>query len=192
GRIKQRFKEEYIKLREDYSKRQEEKVYIPLSEARKNHTKIDWKTTPIVKPKFLGNKVFNNYPLEEIRKYIDWTPFFQTWMLAGRFPGILSDPVVGTEAQRLYDDAQAMLDQIVQSRSLQANGVVGFYPAFRNETDDVILSRKEGEEAFATFHFLRQQNKKAQGLPNFSLADFIAPADSARQDYIGLFAVTAG
>lgn len=191
-RIKQRFKEEYIKLREDYSKRQEEKVYIPLSEARKNHVKIDWKTTPIVKPKFLGNKVFNNYPLEEIRKYIDWTPFFQTWMLAGRFPGILSDPVVGGEAQRLYDDAQAMLDQIVQSRSLQANGVVGFYPAFRNETDDVILSRKEGEDAFATFHFLRQQNKKAQGLPNFSLADFVAPADSARQDYIGLFAVTAG
>jgi 5-methyltetrahydrofolate--homocysteine methyltransferase len=190
--IKVRFKNEYAKLREDYEKRKEQKHYISLTDARANQVKIDWKTTPITKPKFLGNKSFVNFPLEEIRKFIDWTPFFQTWMLAGRYPGILSDPVVGTEAQRLFDDAQKMLDQIVQARSLQANGVVGFYAAARTETDDVKLSKKEGEPSFATFHFLRQQNKKAQNLPNFCLADFIAPESAGRQDYMGMFAVTAG
>jgi 5-methyltetrahydrofolate--homocysteine methyltransferase len=100
--------------------------------------------------------------------------------------------VVGTEAKKLYDDAQKMLDQLVVSRSLQANGVIGFFPANANDTDDVLLSRREGEEPFATFHFLRQQTKKAQGLPNFCLSDFIAPKSSGRQDYMGLFAVTAG
>lgn len=190
--IKGRFKDEYAKLRDDYDKRKEQKHYISLSEARANQVKIDWKQTPITKPKFLGNKSFINYPLEEIRKYIDWTPFFQTWMLAGRYPGIFNDPVVGTEAQRLFDDAQKMLDQIIQGRSLQANGVIGFYAASRTETDDVKLSRREGDAPFATFHFLRQQNKKAQNLPNFCLADFIAPASSGRQDYMGMFAVTAG
>lgn len=190
--IKGRFKGEYAKLREDYEKRKEQKNYIPLAEARNNQVKINWENTPITKPKFFGNKSFINYPLEEIRKFIDWTPFFQTWMLAGRYPGILSDSIVGTEAQRLFDDAQKMLDQIVQSRSLQANGIVGFYPAVRTQNDDVKLSRKEGEQSFTTFHFLRQQNKKAAGLPNFSLSDFIAPETSQRQDYLGLFAVTAG
>ncbi|HET6542941.1 MAG TPA: methionine synthase [Chryseolinea sp.] len=190
--IKGRFKDEYAKLREDYEKRKEQKHYIPLSEARSNQVKIDWKETPITKPKFLGNKLFINFPLEEIRKFIDWTPFFQTWMLAGRYPGIFNDAVVGTEAKRLFDDAQKMLDQIIQGRSLQANGVIGFYAASRTETDDVKLSRREGEEPFTTFHFLRQQNKKAQNLPNFCLADFIAPASSGRQDYMGMFAVTAG
>ena len=190
--IKERFKLEYAKLREDYEKRKEQKNYISLAEARKNQVKIDWKETPIIKPKFLGNKSFINFPLEEIRKYIDWTPFFQTWMLAGRYPGIFNDDVVGTEAKRLFDDAQKMLDQIIQSRSLQANGVIGFYAATRTETDDVKLSKKEGEAPFASFHFLRQQNKKAQNLPNFCLSDFIAPESSGRQDYLGMFAVTAG
>jgi 5-methyltetrahydrofolate--homocysteine methyltransferase len=190
--IKGRFKDEYAKLREDYEKRKEQKHYIPLSEARANQVKIDWKETPITKPKFLGNKSFINFPLEEIRKFIDWTPFFQTWMLAGRYPGIFNDAVVGTEAKRLFDDAQKMLDQIIQGRTLQANGVIGFYAASRTETDDVKLSRREGEQAFTTFHFLRQQNKKAQNLPNFCLSDFIAPENSGRQDYMGMFAVTAG
>jgi 5-methyltetrahydrofolate--homocysteine methyltransferase len=190
--IKGRFKDEYAKLREDYEKRKEQKHYIPLSEARANQVKIDWKETPITKPKFLGNRSFINFPLEEIRKFIDWTPFFQTWMLAGRYPGIFNDPVVGSEAKRLFDDAQKMLDQIIQSRSLQANGVIGFYAASRTASDDVKLSRREGEEPFTTLHFLRQQNKKAQNLPNFCLADFIAPSNSGRQDYMGMFAVTAG
>jgi 5-methyltetrahydrofolate--homocysteine methyltransferase len=128
--------------------------------------------------------------LEEIRKYIDWTPFFQTWMLAGRYPGILKDPVVGTEAKKLFDDANRMLDDIVKNKSLQASGVIAFYAA-ASDGDDVKLFRKEDDkEAFATFHFLRQQNKKAQNLPNFSLADFISPEKG--KDYFGMFAVTAG
>lgn len=190
--IKTRFKDEYAKLREDYDKRKEQKSYISLADARKNQTNINWKETVITRPSFTGNKALINFPLEEIRKFIDWTPFFQTWMLAGRYPGILKDPVVGAEAQKLFDDAQKMLDQIIHARSLQANGVIGFYPAIRTETDDVLISRKEGEKPFATLHFLRQQNKKAPGLPNFSLADFIAPSSSGRVDYIGMFAVTAG
>jgi 5-methyltetrahydrofolate--homocysteine methyltransferase len=191
--IKLRFKNEYIKMRSDYESRKELKNYIPLSEARKNQTKIDWQTTTIKKPQFLGNKVLKNYPLEEIREFIDWTPFFQTWMIAGRYPGIFNDAIVGVEAKKLYDDAQKMLDQIIKSRSLQANGVIGFYPAVRTENDDVKLFKGENEkQPFETFHFLRQQNKKAPGLPNFSLADFIAPESSGRQDYIGVFAVTAG
>ncbi len=190
--IKTRFKDEYALLREDYAKRKEQKNYISLADARKNQTKINWSETNITKPSFIGSKALINYPLEEIRKFIDWTPFFQTWMLAGRYPGILKDPIVGTEAQKLFDDAQKMLDQIINARSLQANGVVAFYNAVRTETDDVLLSRKNREEPFASFHFLRQQNKKAPGLPNFSLADFIAPVSAGREDYMGMFAVTTG
>jgi 5-methyltetrahydrofolate--homocysteine methyltransferase len=190
--IKTRVKDEYAKLRVDYEKRKEQKNYITITEARRNQVKIDWKATKITKPQFLGNKSFINFPLEEIRPYIDWTPFFQTWMLAGRYPGIFNDAVVGVEAKKLFDDAQKMLDQIIQGRSLQANGVIGFYPAIRTESDDVKLSKKEGDSAFASFHFLRQQNKKAQGLPNFCLSDFIAPESTGVQDYIGMFAVTAG
>ncbi|HEX6892571.1 MAG TPA: methionine synthase, partial [Chryseolinea sp.] len=190
--IKTRFKDEYAKLRDDYEKRKEQKNYISLADARKNQTKINWSEAAITKPSFIGSKALINYPLEEIRKFIDWTPFFQTWMLAGRYPGIFKDPVVGVEAKKLFDDAQKMLDQIIKGRTLQANGVVAFYNAVRTETDDVMLSRKSGEEPFATFHFLRQQNKKAPGLPNFSLADFIAPVSSGREDYLGMFAVTAG
>jgi len=192
GNIKTRVKAEYAKLRLDYEKRKEQKNYISISEARKNGVKINWTETSITRPTFIGTKAFLKFPLEEIRKYIDWTPFFQTWMLAGRYPGIFNDPVVGVEAKKLFDDAQKMLDQIVHSRSLQANGVLGFYPALRTESDDVRLFKKEGEQPFATFHFLRQQNKKAPGLPNFCLADFIAPEASGRQDYMGMFAVTAG
>jgi len=190
--IKRRFKDEYAKLRLDYESRKEQKHYIKLADARANRVPVDWSQAPITKPSFLGIRQLHNFPLEEIRKYIDWTPFFQTWMLAGRYPGILTDSVVGVEATRLFQDAQKMLDQLIASRALQANGVVGFFPANATDSDDVVLSRKEGEDPFATFHFLRQQNKKAQGLPNFCLSDFIAPKSSGRQDYMGMFAVTAG
>lgn len=191
--IKQRFKSEYEKMRKDHESRRQEKHYISLDDARKNQTRIDWASTPITRPEFTGNKVLLNYPLEEISRYIDWTPFFQTWMLAGRYPGILKDPVVGAEATKLFADAQKTLEKIIREKSLQANAVIGFYPAVRTKTDDVKLYRKEGDkEPFTVFHFLRQQNKKAQNLPNFSLADFIAPEESGKLDYIGMFAVTAG
>lgn len=185
--IKQRTKEEYKRLRADHESRKTEKHYIPLAEARKNKVKIDWSATDFKKPGFIGRKEFVNYPLEELRKYLDWTPFFQTWMMAGRYPGIFKDPVVGVEARKLFDEANVMLDEIIRNKSLQASGVVAFYEAV-NTGDDVQLS--DNGKSVATFHFLRQQNKKAPGLPNFCLADFISP--DAGKDYFGMFAVTAG
>ncbi len=187
GNFKMKIKQEYKVLREDHESRKATKNYIPLAEARKNRTKINWEETTFTKPSFTGRKEFVAYPLDEIRKYIDWTPFFQTWMLAGRYPVIFKDSIVGAEAKKLFDDANKMLDEIVRNRSLQANGVVAFYPAV-NRGDDVDLM-KDGE-SFATFHFLRQQNKKAQNLPNLCLADFISP--EPWKDYFGMFAVTAG
>lgn len=184
-----KIKEEYSVMRKDHEGRQQQKNYIPLQAARDNRTKIDWTGVTFTQPSFLGRKEFVKYPLEEIRQYIDWTPFFQTWMLAGRYPGILKDSVVGVEAQKLFVDANRMLDEIVVARSLQANGVVAFYPAV-NVGDDVHLFRKGEENSFAAFHFLRQQNKKAQNLPNFCLADFVSPEKG--KDYFGMFAVTTG
>ena len=188
GAFKARIKQEYVDLRKDHEGRQQLKNYIPLDQARKNRTKMDWSQIQFTKPTFTGRKELVNYPLEEIRKYIDWTPFFQTWMLAGRYPGILKDAVVGVEATKLFEEANKMLDEIVANKSLRANGVVAFYPAV-NRGDDVELLTDQGQPK-ATFHFLRQQNKKAQNLPNYCLADFISPKES--QDYFGMFAVTAG
>ena len=187
--FKAKTKAEYKSLRADHESRKQDKHYIKLEEARNNRTKIDWAATKFTAPEFIGRKEFVKYPLEEIRKYIDWTPFFQTWMLAGRYPGIFNDEVVGKEAKKLFDDANKMLDEIVKSRSLQANGVIAFYPAV-NDGDDVKLFDKNQQNNFATFHFLRQQNKKAQNLPNFCLADFVSPEKG--KDYFGMFAVTAG
>ncbi|MFZ1808210.1 MAG: methionine synthase [Cyclobacteriaceae bacterium] len=191
--FKERVKKEYIDLRADHEKRQEVKNYIPLVEARKNKVKLNWEEAKIATPSFLGAKQLVSYPLKEIRKYIDWTPFFQTWMLAGRYPGILEDSVVGVEAKKLFDDAQRMLDEIIQNNSLQANGVIAFHPAVSTEDDNVILYTDENrDQELNRFHFLRQQNKKAANLPNFSLSDFIAPVESGKKDYIGMFAVTGG
>ncbi len=184
-------KKEYDNMRKDHESRQQLKNYIPLTEARKNKVKIDWGNTVVTKPSFLGRKVLLNYSLAEIAKYIDWTPFFQTWMLAGRYPKIFEDKVVGIEAKKLFADAQKMLAQIIADKSLQANGVVAFYPCNSTTSDDVELLDESGNKK-ETFHFLRQQNKKAQNLPNFCLSDFIAPESSGKSDYIGLFAVTAG
>lgn len=185
--IMERTKTEYKKLRADHESRKTTKHYISLADARKNKVDIDWSKTRFTKPAFLGRKEFIDYPLEEIRKYLDWTPFFQTWMLAGRYPGIFNDPVVGAEAKKLYDDANRMLDDIIRKKSLRASGVVAFYEAVR-VGDDVKLT--ENGNDVGTFHFLRQQNKKAPGLPNFCLADFISEEEG--KDYFGMFAVTGG
>lgn len=191
--FKARTKQEYASLRADHANKQQAKDYISLAEARKNRMKIDWDETVITKPQFLGVRKWESYPLAEICDYIDWTPFFQTWMLYGRYPGILSDEKVGEEARKLFEDAQVMLQKIVEEKSLQANAVVGFYPANSTGDDSVILHNEEiNKVELNRFHFLRQQNKKAQNLPNFCLADFIAPADSKKTDYLGMFAVTTG
>ena len=193
GAFKAKIKAEYVKMRSDHESRQQAKNYIPLTEARKNKVKVDWDTTTLVKPGFIGKKVFLSYPLEEIRNYIDWTPFFQTWMLFGRYPGIFEDDKVGEEARKLFADAQKMLDEIIKNKSIEANGVIAFYPAEATDTDDVILYTDDNrDKELTTFHFLRQQNKKAQNLPNFCLSDFIAPQSTGKKDYIGMFAVTAG
>ncbi len=185
-----KMKLEYTKMRKDHENRQQEKNYIKLPEARKNKVKIDWDKFVPYKPAFLGKKILLDFPLSEIREYIDWTPFFQTWMLAGRYPGIFDDSIVGVEAKKLFEDAQVMLNKIISEKRLHANGVFAFYQANSNDHDDVILYQDDKE--FAKLHFLRQQNKKAQNLPNFCLSDFIAPKSSGKQDYIGMFAVTTG
>jgi 5-methyltetrahydrofolate--homocysteine methyltransferase len=223
-------KEEYVKIREDFLNRKSDKNYISLEEARKNKVKIDWNSQTITKPQFLGNRYFINYDLAEIAKYIDWTPFFQTWELAGKFPKILDDEIVGAEARKLYADAQKMLEKIIAEKSLQANAVIGFYPCNSINDDDIVLydfeevevttqCDKHGEHKHQVFqpkkkqekeqdadvlvaessfeilevlHTLRQQNQKAENLPNFALADFIAPQETGKIDYIGFFAVTAG
>jgi 5-methyltetrahydrofolate--homocysteine methyltransferase len=187
-----RVKKEYVEMRKDHEGRQQLKNYIPLVEARKNKVKIDWNSTPITKPSFIGKRVLVNYPLDEIAKYIDWTPFFQTWMLYGRYPDIFKDEKVGVEAQKLYADAQTMLARIIAGRKLSANGVLAFYPAQSTDNDDVYLYKKDSDEVLTKLHFLRQQNKKAKDLPNFCLSDFVAPQSSGKKDYIGMFAVTAG
>jgi 5-methyltetrahydrofolate--homocysteine methyltransferase len=184
-------KSEYLDAREKHAGRTKDKNYIPFEEAKNNRIQIDWETTPITKPGFIGNKTFNSYPLSEIRDYIDWTPFFQTWMLQGKYPKILEDKVIGEEAKSLYNDANKMLDMIIADKSLSASGIIGIYPANNTNGDDIKISDEAGNE-LATFHFLRQQGKKGKNLANMSLADFVAPESSGKQDYMGCFAVTAG
>ena len=190
--IYQRMKDEYAELRESHANRKQVKNYISFSQAKSNHPKTDWAGKKMVKPKTIGNQVFNDYDIAKIREYLDWTPFFHTWMLKGKFPTILEHKVVGEEATKLYHDAQNMLDDIVAQKLLHAHAVVGLYPANSVGDDVEVYSDDSRETVLKTFHFLRQQNKKSPGLPNFSLADFVAPKDSGKADYIGGFAVTSG
>lgn len=187
--IKQ-IREEYAMLRERHRSQQRNKDFITLEEARKNKLQINWNETSVYRPEKPGLHVFNKYSLAEIAKYIDWTPFFQTWELAGKFPAILQDEVVGLEAKKLFEDAQQMLDQIICENWLQANAVIGIFPA--NSVEDDVEVYDENGSVISVFHTLRQQNKKAEGLPNYALADFVAPKQSGIKDYIGAFAVTAG
>jgi 5-methyltetrahydrofolate--homocysteine methyltransferase len=185
-------KQEYLELRESHAKRSSSKQSISLGQARQNKFFIDWSSYQPVEPKLLGNQVYQEIPIQQIVPYIDWTPFFQTWMLKGKFPAILQDKLVGNEASKLYADATEMLEEIVHSKSLTANAVVGIYPA-NSKGDDVILyDYQNKQEVTAVVHFLRQQGKKGKNLPNFSLADFVAPENTKIQDYFGFFAVTAG
>lgn len=183
-------KADYHRIREQHARKQQEKQLIPYSDAVANRLKIEWRPDDLTQPNFKGVKVFDDYPLDELRDYIDWTPFFQTWELAGRFPKIFEDEVVGNEAKKLYLDANAMLDQIINEKWLTARAVFGIWQA-NEQNDDLILTDEIGH-AVGTLHMLRQQSQKAQGVPNLSLADFIAPKESGLRDHIGAFAVTAG
>jgi 5-methyltetrahydrofolate--homocysteine methyltransferase len=186
------FAQEYEFLREDHAKRRSDKRYLPYDLAVVNGEQIDWTQYQIPAPQQPGITVLKDFPIATLVDYIDWTPFFQTWELHGKFPAILTDPVVGSEASKLYNDATALLIDIVQRRSLQANAVVGLFPAQRTGADDVNVYAPGSEELLTQFHFLRQQNEKAPGTYNMSLADYIAPEVGGQMDYIGGFAVTAG
>ncbi|MDG1105909.1 MAG: methionine synthase [Cyclobacteriaceae bacterium] len=178
---------EYEGLAVDHQSRQEAKTLITIGAARANRVGIDWQEHEVLKPSFLGTKKFESYSLEEIRKYIDWTPFFSTWMLKGKYPQIFENAIVGSEAKTLFKEANVMLDQIIAQSSLQANAVIGFFEA-QAVQDDVEIRNN----VVNRLHFLRQQGKKGPKIPNISLADYIAPKSSKKQDYIGGFATTAG
>ncbi|TCT05105.1 methionine synthase [Aquabacter spiritensis] len=182
---------EYVKLADAHARADEAKQRVPLAKARENALKLDF-TKVAPKPTFLGTRVFEDYDLADLVPYIDWTPFFQSWELVGRYPMILEDPIVGTPAKALFDDAQAMLKTIVAEKWLTARAVIGFWPA-NAEGDDIILFRDDTRKTpLATLHTLRQQLARREGRFNLALADFVAPVTSGVADYVGGFAVTTG
>ncbi|HEY0222902.1 MAG TPA: methionine synthase, partial [Pseudolabrys sp.] len=184
---------EYVKIAAAHARAQEDKVRLPLGRARGNALKLDWSGAYVPpKPTFVGTKVFDNYPIAELVDYIDWTPFFATWELAGKFPAILDDAKYGEAARPLYDDARAMLERIVKEKWFTARAVAGFWPANAVGDDILIYGDETREKPIATLHTLRQQLSKREGRFNQALADLVAPRDSGMNDYVGAFTVTAG
>jgi 5-methyltetrahydrofolate--homocysteine methyltransferase len=185
-------REEYRDVREQRSRHRPEERRQPLADARRNRLAIDWRAAAPPVPCATGLTVLEDYPLDDLVPRIDWTPFFQTWELAGHYPAILSDPRVGKAATGLFRDAQGLLDRIVRERLLRARGVLGVFRA-NAVGDDIELYADDGRtEQLAVIHTLRQQMLKPPGRPNLALADFVAPRESAVPDYVGAFAVTAG
>jgi len=210
-------KTEYAELRTAHAARQQEKNYLSIDQARAKPSGIDWSGFKAKQPSFLGVKYFEDYSLEEIAKYIDWTPFFSTWQLSGKYPRIFDNEVVGKEAKKLFEDAQALLKEIIANKSLQAKAALGFFPV-NSLGDDIIVHdyvekalevacekhgshkqvsyeiqlKDESSDKSQWLHHLRQQGQKASTLPNRCLSDFIAPLNSGETDYIGAFAVTTG
>jgi 5-methyltetrahydrofolate--homocysteine methyltransferase len=180
----QQTKNEYVGLRNQFLNKQKNKVLIPYEEAVITKEYLDWKNYKPAKPKVEGVKVFNDFDLATIARYIDWGPFFIGWEMPGRFPDVLTDKIFGTEATRLYNDAQKLVEKIVERKWFSAHGVIGFWPARSNNRDTVTLQTENGEVHLES---LRQQLKKAVGQPSFSLADFVSPNEG---DYMGAFAVT--
>ncbi|HEX3870284.1 MAG TPA: vitamin B12 dependent-methionine synthase activation domain-containing protein, partial [Pirellulales bacterium] len=190
----QNIKSEYAKVRDAHLANEARKQRITLKAARDNRFKIDWQTFKPVKPSFLGTRSFSNFSLASLVPYIDWTPFFQTWELAGRYPQILTDNKVGSEAKKLFDDAQALLQRIVEEKWVKASGVIGFWPA-NSAGDDIALYRDDTRKSqIATLYTLRQQIARdpSRNRAHTALADFIAPKETEIADYIGGFAVTTG
>jgi 5-methyltetrahydrofolate--homocysteine methyltransferase len=181
--------EKYSALRHKHESTRAGVTYVSLEQARANKFKMDWSSFKPVKPTFLGVKHIDNYPLEEISKYIDWTFFFHAWKISGKYPAIFDDPLKGVEARKLFNDAQVLLKRIIEKKMVQANGVFGFFET--NAIGDSLELNLEGNDK-TMLHFLRNEEEKEPGIPNLSLADFIAPKETGYPDYIGLFAVTAG
>jgi 5-methyltetrahydrofolate--homocysteine methyltransferase len=177
-------KKEYKKLQEDFGNKKSVKQYLSFADAQKKGAVIDWSAFSPITPTFTGTKVLENHSLKEIAEYIDWQPFFIAWEMHGKFPQILTDPVIGTEATKLYNDAKKLLQQVINEKWLSAKGVVGFWETKKTGTDTVEVKNQKSK---IKLEFLRQQVKKTEGQPNLSLADFISPRTS---DFIGAFSVT--
>ncbi|WP_281989430.1 methionine synthase [Aquimarina aggregata] len=192
-RINQKYignlKDDYEKFREGFLKRTKKKEYLSIKEARKNKYKIDWSIAKITKPNKIGSTVIEDLELRKLEPYIDWTPFFRSWDLHGKYPGILTDEIVGEQATSLFKDARELLQKVFDQKLLGAKAVYGLFEANCVNDDDIELSSNKGNFKFRT---LRQQLKKHAGKPNFALSDFIAPKESEIQDYIGCFCVTTG
>ncbi len=187
-----KIKEEYHSLREDYKRKSSEKNFISIEEARLNKPNYDWTKAEITTPAFLGVKTFDDYPLSELRNYIDWTPFFLTWEMKGRYPAIFNDDKYGEESKKLFEDANKLLDKVIKENLLKAKAVLGLFPANSIGDDIEVYADASASKAVTTFHTLRQQGLKSANTKNIALADFIAPAETGIRDYIGAFAVTTG
>ncbi|PWJ88325.1 methionine synthase (B12-dependent) [Mesorhizobium loti] len=183
---------EYKKVADAHARSEADKQRLPLTKARANAHRIDWSEYEPPKPSFTGVKVFENWDLTELARYIDWTPFFQTWELKGRYPKILEDEAQGAAARQLFEDAQAMLKKIIAEKWFAPRGVIGFWPANAVGDDIRLFTDEKRSQELATFFTLRQQLTKRDGKANVALSDFVAPADSGKPDYIGGFIVTAG
>ncbi len=215
GAYRKEIDKEYERVREQNKNAQSQTKFVSLGEARSNKLKVDWEKVQVTRPSFLGTRIFDKYSLEEIARYIDWTPFFHSWEMKGIYPKIFKDPERGTEAKKLFDDAQAMLKKLVAENWLQANAVIGLYQANTVGDDDIEVYDPDSSASsgvpdsshvektiLCTFHSIRQQTKKPTGQPNIALADFIRPKSvnseegrgSGKEgtDYIGGFAVTTG
>jgi 5-methyltetrahydrofolate--homocysteine methyltransferase len=191
-KLQQKTAANYRDLRERRARGSRRTPPVSLISARENKLQIEWQSEDVAPPAQSGIHVLADYPLASLASYIDWTPFFQTWELAGRFPAILDDPVVGETASSLYHDAREMLDRIISENWLRARAVYGIFPAASQGDDVLLFTGSERESVQETLHFLRQQRAKASGRANRCFADYVAPAETGLEDHIGLFAVTAG
>jgi 5-methyltetrahydrofolate--homocysteine methyltransferase len=183
---------EYAKAAAAHERAEAEKRRLPLADARNNAFRPDWSAYTPPKPTFLGTRTFGDFDLKELADYIDWTPFFQTWELKGRYPAILEDEKQGEAARALWVDAQAMLAEIIEQKWFAPKAVIGFWPASAVGDDVRLFTDDQREDELATFFTLRQQLSKRDGKPNMALSDFIAPIESGKPDYLGGFVVTAG
>ncbi len=183
---------EQEELREEYANRTKERAMLTLAEARVRRTPIEWRAEDIAKPEFIGVRELKNFPLADLLPYIDWTPFFHTWELTGRYPAIFDDEIVGVEARKVFEDAQDLLKKIVAEESLTANGVYGFFPANSVGDDIELYTDQTRTNVLMTLHTLRQQMDKGPETINYAIADFVAPKSTGLPDYIGGFAVTSG
>lgn len=192
-KYKSDLKVQYEDFRKNFKKRSKVKSFLSIDEARKNKFQIDWQNTSLIRPKQLGIQVIEDFELEKLKEYIDWSPFFRSWDLHGSYPKILNDEKVGEQAQSLFKDAQVLLDRILNEKLLKAKAVFGLFEANSINDDDIIVKfQQNSDDKTRVFRTLRQQLKKYGEKPNFALADFIAPKESGLQDYIGCFCVTTG